>query len=161
MFQQKFVTGSGGTGEWPTPWTQSLIMTLPKKGNLQLCQNYGTISLTSHSSKVMLKVILNRLVLSPLSCSFFSFPGSFNCCCVCVYLSYTYSSIETTCPSIPAARFASRLCFTRLFVLIVVVLSGEPRQKQGRWLVDRKLVQAPSNFYCWPSQGGSSVLVLW
>ena len=26
-------------GEWPTPWTQSLIITLPKKGNLQLCQN--------------------------------------------------------------------------------------------------------------------------
>ena len=49
------------TGEWPTPWTQSLIITLPKKGNLQLCQNYRTISLSSHSSKVMLKVILNRL----------------------------------------------------------------------------------------------------
>ena len=28
------------TGEWPTPWTQSQIITLPKKGNLQLCQNY-------------------------------------------------------------------------------------------------------------------------
>ena len=28
------------TGEWPTPWTQSLIITLPKKGNLQLYQNY-------------------------------------------------------------------------------------------------------------------------
>ena len=27
------------TGEWPTPWTQSLIISLPKKGNLQLCQN--------------------------------------------------------------------------------------------------------------------------
>ena len=49
------------TGEWPTPWTQSLIITLPKKGNLQLCQNYRTICLISHSSKVMLKVILNRL----------------------------------------------------------------------------------------------------
>ena len=23
------------TGEWPTPWTQSLVITLPKKGNLQ------------------------------------------------------------------------------------------------------------------------------
>ena len=46
------------TGEWPTPWTQSLIITLPKKGNLQLNR---TISLISHSSKVMLKVILNRL----------------------------------------------------------------------------------------------------
>ena len=49
------------TGEWPTPWTQSLIITLPKKGNLQLCQNYRTFSLISLSSKVMLKVILNRL----------------------------------------------------------------------------------------------------
>ena len=41
------------TGEWPTTWTQSLVITLPKKGNLQLCQNYRTIS------KVMLKNILN------------------------------------------------------------------------------------------------------
>ena len=49
------------TGEWPTTWTQSLVITLPKKGNLQLCQNYGTISLISHHSKVMLKIILNRL----------------------------------------------------------------------------------------------------
>ena len=49
------------TGEWPNPWTQSLTITLPKKGNLQLCQNYRTINLISHSSKVMLKVILNRL----------------------------------------------------------------------------------------------------
>ena len=49
------------TGEWPTPWTQSLIITPPKKGNLQLCQNYRTISLISYSSKVMLEVILNRL----------------------------------------------------------------------------------------------------
>ena len=49
------------TGEWPTPWTRSLIITLPKKGNLQLCQNYRTISLISHSSKVMMKGILNGL----------------------------------------------------------------------------------------------------
>ena len=43
------------TGEWPTPWTQLLIITFPKKGSLQLCLNYRTIS------KIMLKVILNRL----------------------------------------------------------------------------------------------------
>ena len=49
------------TGEWPTTWTQSLVITLQKKGNLQLCQNYRTISLISHPSKVMLKIILNRL----------------------------------------------------------------------------------------------------
>ena len=49
------------TGDWPTPWTQSLVITLPKKGNLQQCQNYRTISLISHPSKVILKIILNRL----------------------------------------------------------------------------------------------------
>ena len=48
-------------GEWPTPWTQSLVITLPKKGNLQLCQNYQMISFISHPSKVMLKIIMNRL----------------------------------------------------------------------------------------------------
>ena len=49
------------TGEWPKLWTQSLIITIPKKGNLQLCQNYRTISLISHPSKILLKIILNRL----------------------------------------------------------------------------------------------------
>ena len=51
------------TGEWPTPWTQALVITLPKKGNLQQCQNYRTISFISHPSKVMLKNILNKLKL--------------------------------------------------------------------------------------------------
>ena len=51
------------TGEWPITWTQSLVTTLPKKGNLQLCQNCRTVNLISHSSKVMLKIILNRLQL--------------------------------------------------------------------------------------------------
>ena len=37
------------------------IITIPKKGNLQLCNNYRTISLISHVSKVMLKIIFNRL----------------------------------------------------------------------------------------------------
>ena len=45
--------------------------------------------------------------------------------------------------------------------IVLIVLSDEPRQNQGRGLVDHKLVKAPSNFYCWQSQGGSSVLVLW
>ena len=48
----------GQTGEWPTPWTQSLVNTVPKKGNLQQCR---TIILISHPSEVMLKIILNRL----------------------------------------------------------------------------------------------------
>ena len=49
------------TGEWPTSYTQSLVTTLPKKGNLQQYQNYRTISLISHSSKFKLKITLNNL----------------------------------------------------------------------------------------------------
>ena len=48
-------------GELPTPWNESRIIALPKKGNLMLSQNYRTINLISHSSRVMLKVIFNRL----------------------------------------------------------------------------------------------------
>ena len=49
------------TGEWPTLWTQSLVITRPKKGNLQQCQNYRMISLINHPCKIMLKIILSRL----------------------------------------------------------------------------------------------------
>ena len=49
------------TREWPTPWTQSFVITLSRKGNLKQCQNCRTISLISHPNKVMLKVVLNRL----------------------------------------------------------------------------------------------------
>ena len=59
------------TGEWLNLWTQSLVITLLKKGNLQQCQNYRTISFISHPSKVMLKIILNRLKpqAEKISCS--------------------------------------------------------------------------------------------
>ena len=49
------------TGQWPTLWTQSLITTLLKKGNLQLCKKYRTTSLISHPSNVILGILLNRL----------------------------------------------------------------------------------------------------
>ena len=42
-------------------WTQSLVIPLPKKGNLNQCQNFRTIILISHPTKIMLRVILNRL----------------------------------------------------------------------------------------------------
>ena len=38
-----------------------MVIILSKKGTLQQCQNYRTISLISHPSNVMLKIILNRL----------------------------------------------------------------------------------------------------
>ncbi|KAL8610857.1 hypothetical protein ACOMHN_056712 [Nucella lapillus] len=48
------------TKQWPAEWTQSLIIPIPKKDNLKH-QNYRTISVISHPSKVMLHVLLNRL----------------------------------------------------------------------------------------------------
>ena len=60
MLSRQSATRSGRQENWPTLWTQSLIITLPKKGNLQQCQNYRTISLISHPSKVMLKIVLNK-----------------------------------------------------------------------------------------------------
>ena len=48
------------TVKWPAPWIQSLVIIPP---NLQQCQNYRTISLISHTSKAILKIILNKLKL--------------------------------------------------------------------------------------------------
>ena len=45
------------TGIWPSDWTKSMIISLHKKGSKQKCENYRTISLISHSSKIMLKII--------------------------------------------------------------------------------------------------------
>jgi len=49
------------TGEWPTKWTESIVIPLPKKGNIRKCENNRTISLISHSSKVLLYVLMNRM----------------------------------------------------------------------------------------------------
>ena len=49
------------SGDWTMVWTQSLIICIHKKGNIQKCENYRTISLISHMSKIMLKVILRKL----------------------------------------------------------------------------------------------------
>ena len=44
---------------------KSFVKPLPKKGNLKQCRNYRTTSLISHFSKIMLRVILNRLEAKP------------------------------------------------------------------------------------------------
>lgn len=45
----------------PIQWTTSLIVPLPKKGNLQLMSNYRGISLMSIAAKVYNRVLLNRI----------------------------------------------------------------------------------------------------
>ena len=45
------------TQQWPQDWKRSV----PKKVNAKECQNYRTIALISHASKVMLKILQARL----------------------------------------------------------------------------------------------------
>ena len=49
------------TKQWPKAWTQSLVIPLPKNGNLKQRQNYRTINLISQHSKIMLRVVLRHL----------------------------------------------------------------------------------------------------
>ena len=49
----------------PTQWTSSIIIPLPKKGDLQLMTNYRGISLMSIAAKVYNRVLLNR-ILKPI-----------------------------------------------------------------------------------------------
>lgn len=49
------------TGQWPKDWTQSIFIPIHKKGSIQKCQNHRIISLISHASKVLLRIIDQRL----------------------------------------------------------------------------------------------------
>ena len=49
------------TQQWPEDWKRSLFSPIPKKGNAKECSNYHKITLISHASKVMLKILETRL----------------------------------------------------------------------------------------------------
>ena len=49
------------TQKWPQNWKRSVFIPFPKKGNAKECSNYHTIALTSHASKVLLKILQARL----------------------------------------------------------------------------------------------------
>ena len=49
------------TQQWPQDWKRSIFIPIPKKGNAKECSNYHTITLISHASKVMLKILQARL----------------------------------------------------------------------------------------------------
>ena len=50
------------TQQWPQDWKMSVFIPIPKKGNAKECSNYRTIALISHASKVMLKILQDRLL---------------------------------------------------------------------------------------------------
>ena len=45
------------TQQWLQDWKRAVFIPIPKKGNAKECSNYRTIALTSHASKVTLKII--------------------------------------------------------------------------------------------------------
>ena len=47
--------------QWSQDWKRSVFIPVPKKDNAKECSNYHTITLISHTSKVMLKVLQARL----------------------------------------------------------------------------------------------------
>ena len=49
------------TQQWPQDWKRSVFIPIPKKGNAKECSNYHTIALSSHTSKVTLKILQARL----------------------------------------------------------------------------------------------------
>ena len=49
------------TQEWPEMWSKYLIITIPKKEDLKKCENYRTISLICHTSKILIRIIINRM----------------------------------------------------------------------------------------------------
>ena len=48
------------TQQWPQ-LEKSVFISIPREGNVKECSNYRTIALISHASKVMLKILQNRL----------------------------------------------------------------------------------------------------
>ena len=49
------------TQQWPQDWKRSVFILISKKGNAKECSNYHKIALISHTSKVMIKILLARL----------------------------------------------------------------------------------------------------
>ena len=49
------------TQQWPQDWKSLVFILIPKKDNPKECSNYHTITLISHASKVMLKILQARL----------------------------------------------------------------------------------------------------
>ena len=49
------------TQQWPQDWKMSVFIPIPKKGNAKECSKYWTIAHISHTSKVMIKILQDRL----------------------------------------------------------------------------------------------------
>ena len=49
------------TQQWPQDWKRSVFIPILEQGKAKECSNYLTVALTSHTSKLMLKILQARL----------------------------------------------------------------------------------------------------
>ena len=49
------------TKKWPEDWKKAVFLPLPKKGDTRECANNRTIALISHTSKILLHIIAERI----------------------------------------------------------------------------------------------------
>src|SRR3984885_12786373 len=47
--------------DWPKDWEKSIFIPIFKKGDARECENYRTIEMISHTSKILLKIIHKRM----------------------------------------------------------------------------------------------------
>ena len=47
------------TQQWPQDWKRSVLIPISTKGSTKECSNHQTITLISHVSKIMLKILAN------------------------------------------------------------------------------------------------------
>ena len=57
----QYASKFGKTQQWPQDWKRSVFIPVPKEDSVKECSHYQTIVLTSHASKVMLKILQARL----------------------------------------------------------------------------------------------------
>jgi len=55
IFYHRLCTKIWQENIWPDEWGESIFVPIPKKGDILQCSNNRTISLISHSSKILLK----------------------------------------------------------------------------------------------------------
>ena len=48
-------------GKWPEDFLKSILIPLEKKKNAVRCEDFRTISLTSHASKIILRIMTKRI----------------------------------------------------------------------------------------------------
>jgi len=57
----QYASKFGKLSSWPKDWKRWVFIPIPKKGNAKECSNYRTITLISHASKIMLKILQVRV----------------------------------------------------------------------------------------------------